>query len=175
MLTPGINMSIFADKKGISPIVATILMVAATVVSAVAIAYWMGGVAGLYTRYEKIEIVNAHAVSGALSAGGEGWTITISLKNVGSADTSIENILINGKPFSHYTHEGDSSITVKANGELFDTDKGAPLKVGQIVEFIIEIPKCDGDPKWPFTPGVSLEVRLRSAAGQEYIRTLAIS
>jgi flagellin-like protein len=175
MLTPGINMSIYADKKGISPIVATILMVAATVVSAVAIAYWMGGVAGLYTRYEKIEIVNAHAATGTLSNGGEGWTITISLKNVGSADTSIENILINGKPFSHYTHEGDSSITVKANGELFDTDKGAPLKVGQIVEFIIEIPKCDGDPKWPFTPGVSLEVRLRSAAGQEYIRTLAIS
>lgn len=168
-------MSIYADKKGISPIVATILMVAATVVSAVAIAYWMGGVAGLYTRYEKIEIVNAHAATGTLSNGGEGWTITISLKNVGSADTSIENILINGKPFSHYTHEGDSSITVKANGELFDTDKGAPLKVGQIVEFIIEIPKCDGDPNWPFTPGVSLEVRLRSAAGQEYIRTLAIS
>ena len=168
-------MSIYADKKGISPIVATILMVAATVVSAVTIAYWMGGVAGLYTRYEKIEIVNAHAATGTLSNGGEGWTITISLKNVGSADTSIENILINGKPFSHYTHEGDSSITVKANGELFDTDKGAPLKVGQIVEFIIEIPKCDGDPSWPFTPGVSLEVRLRSAAGQEYIRTLAIS
>jgi flagellin-like protein len=175
MLTPGLNMSIYADKKGISPIVATILMVAATVVSTVAIAYWMGGVAGLYTRYEKLEIVNAHAATGTLSAGGEGWTITISLRNVGSADTSIENVLINGKPFSHYTHEEGSSITVKANGKLFDTHEGVPLKVGQIVEFIIEIPKCDGDPRWPFTPGVSLEVRLRSAAGQEYIRTLAIS
>lgn len=174
-MTPGIDMSIYADKKGIGPIVATILLVAATVVSAVAIAYWMGGVAGLYTRYEKIEIVNAHAASGPLSFGGEGWTVTISLRNVGSADTSIEGILLNGKPFSHYAHGGGLSITVKAGGEPFNPEEGVPVNVGQTVEFTIEMPKCDGDPSWPFTPGVTVEVRLRSSAGQEYIKTLTIS
>ena len=70
------------------------ILVAVTIVVAVAVSYWMGGIAGLYTRFEKVEISSAYATYGATAFNGTdaGWDITVNLKNSGSADATIESI-----------------------------------------------------------------------------------
>ena len=101
------------DKRGISPVVATVILVAVTIVVAVAVAYWMGGIAGLYTRFERIEISSAYAVWNATSnVTGKGtgeWKISVNLKNTGSADATITGLLVNGKPWNDAYFGGNVS------------------------------------------------------------------
>ncbi len=39
-----------------SPVIATVILVAVAITVAVAVAYWMGGIASQYTKFEKVEI-----------------------------------------------------------------------------------------------------------------------
>jgi len=158
-----------ANKRGISPVVATVILVAVTIVVAVAVAYWMGGIAGLYTRYEKLEITSIYAESTKIGDT-EYWNITVSVKNTGSADTTIDNVLVNGRAFSQY------NPAIQVNGS--ETTINCPLKVGQEEILVIGIEKSPSetttpDP-WPFKSGVSVEVRLHSAGGQEYPKTVTL-
>ena len=148
-----------ADKRGISPVVATVILVAVTIVVAVAVAYWMGGIAGLYTRYEKLEISSIYAEST-----NGGWKITVHVKNTGSADATIDNVLINGKPYK-------SLSEVAVDPDVATTGKELSLKVGS--EENIEITITPGTDS-TFKPGVSVEVRLHSAGGQEYPKTVTL-
>jgi len=142
-----------ADKRGISPVVATVILVAVTIVVAVAVAYWMGGIAGLYTRYEKLEISSIYAEYDATS---KNWTITVTVKNTGSADATIDNVLLNGKPYG--------TVNAKLNVTL-----PVSLTVGS--QKAIKITISSGG---SFASGVSVEVRLHTAGGQEYPKTVTL-
>jgi flagellin-like protein len=142
-----------ADKRGISPVVATVILVAVTIVVAVAVAYWMGGIAGLYTRYEKLEISSIYAEYDATNTK---WTITVTVKNTGSADATIDNVLLNGKPYDTVSAEPDVELPVS-------------LTVGS--QKVIKITISSGG---SFASGVSVEVRLHTAGGQEYPKTVTL-
>jgi flagellin-like protein len=47
------------SRRAVSPVIATVILVAIAITVAVAVAYWMGGIAGQYTRFEQIEIQSA--------------------------------------------------------------------------------------------------------------------
>jgi len=49
------------NKKGISPVIATVIIVSVAIAIAVAVAFWMTGITGLFTRYERVEITNCYA------------------------------------------------------------------------------------------------------------------
>jgi flagellin-like protein len=49
------------DRRGVSPVIATIIIVAIAIVMALAVAYWMLGLGGAFTRFEKLEFVSAYA------------------------------------------------------------------------------------------------------------------
>lgn len=156
---------VYANKRGISPVVATVILVAVTIVVAVAVAYWMGGLTSIYTRFEKLEITSIYAEYLTSSKGNTTialWNITIALKNTGTADATIDNILLNGKPYTTYNNVKISS-TIPIS-----------VKVGQSTTITISIPEKSSDSSWPFQHGVSVEVRLHSAAGQEYPKTVTL-
>jgi flagellin-like protein len=148
---------VYANKRGISPVVATVILVAVTIVVAVAVAYWMGGLTSIYTRFEKLEITSIYA-----EYLDSKWNITIALKNTGTADATIDNILLNGKPYTTYNNVNISS-TIPIS-----------VKVGQSTTITISIPEKSSVSSWPFQHGVSVEVRLHSAAGQEYPKTVTL-
>ncbi|MEM3194444.1 MAG: archaellin/type IV pilin N-terminal domain-containing protein, partial [Candidatus Bathyarchaeia archaeon] len=73
-----------ADRRGISPVVATVILVAVTIVVAVAVAYWMGGLTAIYTRFEKLEITSAYAEQWEKKEGNnttQYYNITLNIKN----------------------------------------------------------------------------------------------
>jgi flagellin-like protein len=148
---------VYANKRGISPVVATVILVAVTIVVAVAVAYWMGGLTSIYTRFEKLEITSIYA-----EYLDSKWNITIALKNTGTADATIDNILLNGKPYTTYNNVSISS-TIPIS-----------VKVGQSTTITISILEKSSVSSWPFQHGVSVEVRLHSAAGQEYPKTVTL-
>ena len=78
-------------KAGISPVMATVILVAIAIVIAIAVAFWATGLVGVFTRFEKIEIAAAYATNST--------DVTLNLKNTGSASTTIDSIFINGQPY----------------------------------------------------------------------------
>jgi flagellin-like protein len=77
-------------KSGISPVVATVILVAVAIVIAIAVAFWASGLVGVFTRFEKIEIVSAYWDTG-------NQTVVVIAKNSGSSDARIDMIFVNGK------------------------------------------------------------------------------
>jgi FlaG/FlaF family flagellin (archaellin) len=76
-------------KAGISPVVATVILVAVAIVIAIAVAFWASGLVGVFTRFEKIEIQAAYW---------DGANVVIIAKNTGSSLAVVDMIFANGAP-----------------------------------------------------------------------------
>ncbi|GAH70925.1 unnamed protein product, partial [marine sediment metagenome] len=50
-------------RRAVSPVIATVILVAVTITVAVAVSYWMSNITGQYTSFEKIEIQSGYAVN----------------------------------------------------------------------------------------------------------------
>jgi len=150
-----------ASRKGISPVIATVILVAVAITVAVSVAYWMGGISGLYTRLEKIEISSTVVTKG----GTANYTITLSVKNTGSADATVDNILINGKSFSSYT---SPNITVNDSA----TTVSVLVAAGSPEALTIFI---DSQSVAPFTPGTTIDIKLHTAAGKDYPQMVTLT
>jgi FlaG/FlaF family flagellin (archaellin) len=76
-------------KAGISPVVATVILVAVAIVIAIAVAFWASGLVGVFTRFEKLEIVSAVMT--------DGDTFQVVIRNTGSADSAIIQVVVQGR------------------------------------------------------------------------------
>ncbi|MCX8193483.1 MAG: hypothetical protein N3G77_06715 [Nitrososphaeria archaeon] len=76
-------------KSGISPVVATVILVAVAIVIAIAVAFWASGLVGVFTRFEKLEIVSAIMTAPD--------TFQVIIRNTGSADTAIIQVVVQGR------------------------------------------------------------------------------
>lgn len=168
------------DKKGISPVLATVIIVAVTITIAVAIAYWMGGIAGLYTRFEKIEISYANVQWDSTN---NYWKITLKVKNTGSADATIDDILLNGVTISdvyngsnayvHYSTAASSSALTWGNGTSGQT-VSISLNSGSETYIGITLPNQASMGTSTATSGLSLEIKLHTSAGKEYPKIVTL-
>jgi flagellin-like protein len=90
-------------NSGISPVVATVILVAVAIVIAIAVAFWASGLVGVFTRFEKLEIVSAIMTNEN--------TFVVRIRNTGSADSSIVQVVVQGRGISA-TIGGQSYIRV---------------------------------------------------------------
>jgi len=146
------------DKRGISPVVATVILVAVTIVVAVAVAYWMGGIAGLYTRFERLEISSTYATYDSTNTQ---WNVTMNVRNTGSADATVTDLLINGKPWDDAFFDDNIS------------DPSLPKSVASGQETSVTF-SIDYNEALGFRPGVSIEIKLHTASGQDYPKTITL-
>ncbi|MEM3406270.1 MAG: archaellin/type IV pilin N-terminal domain-containing protein [Nitrososphaerota archaeon] len=151
-------------NKGISPVVATVIIVAIAIALAIAVALWASGLVGIFTRFEEVKVISAYAEVGTGSLAG-GFNVTLTLKNTGSADATIDNVIINGKPFSSWT----GGITVKIGGQNLDPNVGYALKAGDQKDMSIEIPQAVG-----FKSGQTLDIKIHTAAGHDYAKAVVL-
>jgi len=99
-------------RSGISPVVATVILVAVAIVIAIAVAFWASGLVGVFTRFEKIEIVSAYW---------DGTQVVVIAKNSGSSPTVVDMIMVNGLPCS----TGISTAMSIGATETFNVGAGA--------------------------------------------------
>jgi flagellin-like protein len=169
------------NKKGISPVIATVVIVAVTIAIAIAIAFWMLGLVNISTRIEKIEISSAYATY----ANGV-YTVTLSFKNTGPAAASISDVFINGIPASTYYADGQgvtkALVTTVSypTGSDFATKVGGTngpvlCQVGDAGVLTLTGTVASNPPNGnPFVNGVSLEIRLHTAAGKDYPQVIVL-
>jgi hypothetical protein len=66
-----------------------VILVAVAIVIAIAVAFWASGLVGVFTRFEKIEIVAAYW---------DGSDVVLIARNTGSSIAVIDMIMANGAP-----------------------------------------------------------------------------
>ena len=132
------------SSSGISPVVATVILVAIAIVIAIAVAFWASGLVGVFTRFEKLEITSAYVASSG--------NVVLEIKNTGSASATIDKIFINGQP------SGAFGATVSCTGA--PAGKNVTLTPGQTTTCTISSSN--------FVSGVTYEVAVHTASGKTY-------
>ena len=165
-----IYTKLLKDKRGISPVITTVILVAVGIALAVAIGLWMSGLVSTFTRFEKLEITDAYAISTTT-----GWTVKIVAKNTGSADATVSTVMINGIPASSGAWTSNSKISridYNSTSPVSQTttwpSNGVPISVGSTVTFTITLTGSDKIGSTTLSPGITLNIVLHSAAGKDY-------
>lgn len=83
-------------RKGVSPVIATVILVVVAITVALAVTSWMGGIRKQFTLFEKIEIGSA---TYGLSSGDPNNTVTIKVRNTGTIaiNTTEAEVRINNE------------------------------------------------------------------------------
>lgn len=102
---------------------------------------------------ELVQIISAYADG---SPGN--WTITLQVKNVGTADAIIDNIFVNGKPYSQI-----AGVTLGPGTQL-----PIQLPSGEARTITIQISGSS------FSSGQMVEVRLHTVSGREYPKQVTL-
>jgi len=167
-------LNMFKNRKAVSPVIATVILVAVAITISVAVAYWMGGISSQYTKFEKVEVVNA-IVSSAGSGTAMTWTITMSLKNTGTSAATITDLFINDQPLAM-----DLALPLDAtagNGQWY---AGTPLAIGSTTiasgasaQFFVIVRNDVVGGTGPFkmlSSGTTVNFKLHSAGGMDYLK-----
>jgi FlaG/FlaF family flagellin (archaellin) len=126
------------SKAGISPVVATVILVAVAIVIAIAVAFWASGLVSVFTRFEKIEIQSAYV---------DGTNVVLIARNTGSSVAVVDMILANGAPCV--------------------TDVGSTLTIGDTFSTQLPVGPCAGGGTIQ-SGGITNEIALHTTSGKTY-------
>jgi flagellin-like protein len=84
-------MKILKSKKALSPVVASIILIAVTVAVSIAVAAWMGALTIGFMGSSSVTITNVQFVNG-------NQYIDVSLKNTGTNTVTIASVKVNNSP-----------------------------------------------------------------------------
>ncbi|MEM2149981.1 MAG: archaellin/type IV pilin N-terminal domain-containing protein [Candidatus Bathyarchaeia archaeon] len=176
------------DVKAVSPVIATIIIVAVAIVMSIAVAYWMLGLATTFTRYEKLEFVSAYAVKGKYlnetSKFVPVFNITITVKNTGSSPATVTKFLLNGIPddvinttsakLLNYSRIMCGLIVLYDGNKFNFTKTTVTINPGETQTFKIIIADGAKVGNGIVTSGISLEIVVQTAAGNQYPKTIVL-
>jgi len=180
------------NRRAVSPVIATVILVAVAITIAVAVSYWMGGISSQYTRFEKIELTSAYCTleTGATYWTGatdtDYWEISIDLRNTGTTEASIINAFVNAKAIVDYgvsgTNLADNMLAWEDDGSGesavdFDADQKVTVVPGADTKIILRIKEVpEGDPTdYSFTSGTTVEGSLHTGAGNTYMKMVTLT
>jgi len=145
------------NRRGVSPVIATIIIVAIAIVMSIAVAYWMLGLGASFTKYEKIEFTSAYTVTS-----GTDFVVHMDLKNTGSAAATVDPsyLLYNGMPATAFP-------TAYRPAPTFTT---FTLQPGQNQTDITINFAMGGN----WTSGMTIELTLHTAAGKDYPKVVTL-
>ena len=96
------------NSKALSPVVASIILIAVTVAVSIAVAAWMGALTIGFMQTEELKITNMQFNTGE---------IALNVKNVGTSPVTLDtSVLVNGLQ-DDATFDATSEGTIPANGE----------------------------------------------------------
>ena len=93
---------LLTNTKALSPVIATIILVAVTVAIAIAVAAWLGALTFTYTRTEQLTITQVTFNNAS--------QVTFSIANSGTSDVTISTAMVQGSGLT-----GSPSVTLTAN------------------------------------------------------------
>jgi hypothetical protein len=120
---------------------------------AIAVGFWAMGIGNSFTKFEKIEILSIYAEQSSPTR----FTIYLQLKNTGTAAATINNIFLDGKPWSAVSGVSQNLVNV-----VFPV--GYRYNTGQVV---IPVSQTWGS-------GNYVELEIETTAGRLYSTTVVL-
>ncbi len=155
-------------RRGISPVIVTLVLTGVAITAAVAASFWSGGIVGQFTKFEKVEIQSAWSeLNGTF-----GWLITLSVKNSGTASTTLNKVFINDRPLNQtdptgYGH-GDYDLS---QGVVTDIpEDGLTLESGESRTVRVWVLNTYGS----LSSGTTLDLKIHSVGGKDYIKLIRL-
>jgi len=198
-------MEVFRSRRGVSPVIATVILVATAITIAVAVAYWMGGITSQYTRFEKVEILSAYCelTEWALWGDKDGdeipqesdddaypcWVIELDLRNTGTTEATIVGAFVNAKAIGDFGYINGTYYYIQAYEESidaanlldFEADEKMTIEPGssrKIILVMLDVSALANPPSelpYTFTSGTTIEVALHSGAGNNYMKMVTLT
>jgi flagellin-like protein len=94
------------NAKALSPVVASIILIAVTVAVSIAVAAWMGALSIGFMETEQMSIVNCEFTD-------TGATITLSVRNTGTADIVVTSATVNGQSATNVAMEDADGLSAE--------------------------------------------------------------
>jgi len=157
-------MTFMRERKAISPVIATVILVAVAITVAVGVSYWMSGISSQYTQFENIEIRSWECTSVAFG----NWAVVLTLKNSGTATATITGIYVNENEATP-----DSAAPVAAVDTIttdLTTVTAWSLTPGDNNDLTVWIGLDYGT----LSSGTTVNLRAHSAGGMDYIKLVKL-
>ena len=166
--------------KAVSPVIATIIIVAIAITMSIAVAYWVLGLGSSFTKYEKVEFTSAYAdavsntnltfADGSSAVNVTGWIISMDVKNTGSAAATIDptTIFYNGKPATAATYVNFNPVTNFNATTMQPGESKINMQIG------MNATGTSGILESPWKSGMTIEVMLQTSAGKQYPKVITL-
>jgi len=125
-------MKILKNSKALSPVVASIILIAVTVAVSIAVAAWMGALSFNFMGTEQMTFTGYTWTSDT--------TICLTVKNTGSSDLSIQEVRLDGNTASINLTTIPYPL-LKGNAVLIEVTRPAGFDSGVQYEFTVITPK----------------------------------
>lgn len=102
-------MKILKSKKALSPVVASIILIAVTVAVSIAVAAWMGALTFTFTATEQVQVTNMEFL-------GTNNIIRLTVNNTGTSPVTINEVWVNN--FKQTNTSPTLPRTISANSGL---------------------------------------------------------
>ena len=161
------------NRKAVSPVIATVILVAVAITISVAVAYWMGGISSQYTKFEKVEVQNAIVTQNPDGL----WTIVVKLKNTGTSQCSITDAFINDRSLGTGISYTTTLGTLPAVGSGLGTwgyKDTATLASGATGEVTIAVANGGSGQFTSLSSGTTLNLKFHSAGGMDYLKLVEL-
>jgi flagellin-like protein len=99
------------DAKALSPVVASIILIAVTVAVSIAVAAWMGGMTIGFMGSSSVTVTNV--AFGGTSADGANY-MNVTMKNTGTKPVTVVVVKVNSATIATWVMNGTSTATLDA-------------------------------------------------------------
>jgi len=140
-------------QRAISPIIATVILVAVTIALAVGVALWFSGIIGGAGSHEQLLILPDGNIVNSTQT-----TVYIHIKNSGSVDSQIISIKVGNMTAPLTGNNVATTFNTANNYIIVPAGKDGWININFT--------------NYPFIPGTSYKVTIVTAAGNSYIQEL---
>ncbi len=157
-----------SNKKGMSIVISTIILVAITITMAIASSFWIMGITNSFMKFERLEFISIYAEVATYRAtpgyqAGNYFPVYIQLKNTGQATATINNVFINGKPWDAYRNPTSGQL------QIIQSVTPNSLAIGNRISPYVRL--LQGT---TFSSGDFVEIEIETAAGRLYSNTVVL-
>jgi flagellin-like protein len=166
------STTIIHKRRAVSPVIATVILIAVAVALGIAVAFWASGLTSSFSKYEKLGVNTQYATGSASTA----WTINLGGQNTGSSDATIIQIQINGVPYApNSTNPVVYTINGGSQNSISQTPISIPVKSGQSFTITFTLSASSTQvPGKTFTDGQTIQVVIITAAGNNYPASIVL-
>jgi flagellin-like protein len=169
----------FDKRRAISPVIATVILIAVAVALGIAVAFWASGLTGSFSKYEKLGVNTQYAIGVSPVAAADCnsavvcWKLNLAGQNTGSSDSTVIAFQVNGVPYTVLA-TANWVATQSINGAAatalpLGSTQAISVKSGQSFAFVLEL-DAGGAPVVPktFAHGQTIQVVIVTATGNNY-------